>query len=472
MQRNPHSPASHPSHLPCHLLHTLTIFILTAVTLCLPIDTVKCEEKPQKRSVPNILFILADDQGTLDLNCYGSKDLHTPNLDALAQRGVRFTQFYVGAPVCSPSRAALLTGRYPQRAGVPGNVSSHKGHQGMPTEQVTLAEVLQKAGYRTALFGKWHLGTVPECSPNAQGFDEFFGHKAGCIDNWSHFFYWRPPHFHDLHRNDKEVYENGRHFARLITREAKRFIGENRDRPFFLFMPFNIPHYPLQSFEKYRKMYGEKKMTWERREYAALVSTMDEAVGEVLDRVDELGLRENTMVVFLSDHGHSTEARANFRGGNAGPYRGWKFTVWEGGIRVPCIVSLPGRIPSGQRRDQIATSLDWFPTICRYCNVELPKRKIDGRDITSLIESPTAKTPHDVFHWLSGKFWAVRRGDWKLVAEKKHKKSKAKPALFLSDMSKDVTETKNLADKYPKIVAELSDLHNRWAKEVASPAGK
>lgn len=229
---------------------------------------------------------------------------------------------------------------------------------------------------------------------------------------------------------------------------------------------------PLQSFEKYRLMYDKKKMTWQRREYAALVSTMDEAVGEVLARLDELGLREKTMVVFLSDHGHSTESRANFGGGNAGPYRGCKFTLWEGGIRVPCIVSLLGRIPSGERRDQIATSLDWFPTICRYCNVEPPKRKIDGRDITHLTESPKAQTPHDVFHWQSGKFWAVRRNNWKLVAEKKSRKSKANPALFLSDMSKDVTESKNLADKHPQIVAELSGLHHCWVGEVLSGAGK
>jgi len=416
---------------------------------------------------PNVILIFADDQGTLDLNCFGSGDLYTPNLDGLAKRGVRFTQFYVGAPVCSPSRATLMTGRYPQRAGVPGNVPSHPGQKGMPTEQVTIAEVLRAAGYRTALFGKWHLGTLPECSPTGQGFDEFFGHKSGCIDNWSHFFYWVPPHFHDLHRNDEEVYEDGQHFTQLIVREARRFLDENRQRPFFLYLPFNIPHYPLQPYTKYREMYEKKeKMTWQRRQYGAWVSTMDDAIGEVLAKVDELKLRERTLIVFLSDHGHSIESRANGAGGNAGKFRGNKFTLWEGGIRVPCVASLPGRIPQGETRDQMAVSADWLPTICQYCGVDTPKRILDGQSIVPLIESPTAPTPHEVFYWQSGGQWAVRRGDWKLVATGARNRPDAKAELFLSNMAEDVTETNNIARQHPEIVRELVDLHEKWTVDV------
>jgi arylsulfatase A len=420
-------------------------------------------QPPQR---PNVILIFADDQGTLDLNCFGSHDLHTPNLDALAARGVRFTQFYVGAPVCSPSRAALMTGRYPQRAGVPGNVSSHPGHKGMPTEQVTIAEVLRAAGYRTALFGKWHLGTLPECSPNGQGFDEFFGHKSGCIDNWSHFFYWVPPHFHDLHRNNQEVYEDGQHFTRLIVREARRFLQENQARPFFLYLPFNIPHYPLQAYAEYREMYQEKKMTWQRRQYAAWVSTMDDAIGQVLGTLDALRLRRRTLIVFLSDHGHSIEARANYGGGNAGEFRGNKFTLWEGGIRVPCIASYPGRIAQGEVREQMAVSLDWFPTIGEYCDVELPRRKLDGQSIVPLIESAAGPSPHKAFHWQSGRQWAVRQGDWKLVATANAKKPEAQPELFLSNLAQDATETQNSAREHPEVVRELSQLHRQWTIEV------
>ena len=430
--------------LPCPAL-------LCLIVLMLPTAVASAER-------PNVILIFADDQGALDLNCYGSTDLYTPNLDDLAKRGVRFTQFYVAAPVCSPSRAALLTGRFPQRAGVPGNVSSHPGNKGMPTEQLTLAEVMRGAGYKTALFGKWHLGTLPECSPTGQGFDEFFGHKSGCIDNWSHFFYWVPPHFHDLHRDNEEVYEDGQHFTRLIAREARRFLDENHDRPFFMYLPFNIPHYPLQPYAKYREMYKDSKQTWQRREYAAWVSTMDDAIGEVFAKVDQLKLREKTLIIFLSDHGHSTETRANGGGGNAGQFRGNKFTLWEGGIRVPCVASWPGRIPENAVRDQMAVSVDWVPTICAACGIKRPTRILDGKNILPIIESPTAKSPHEIFHWQSGSQWAVRRGDWKLVADRN--------GPFLSNMADDVTETKNLAGKNPEMVKELIDLHKKWAVEV------
>ncbi|MCH9022208.1 MAG: sulfatase-like hydrolase/transferase, partial [Planctomycetes bacterium] len=297
---------------------------------------------------PNVVLIFTDDQGTIDVNCYGSKDLYTPNLDKLARRGVRFTQFYVGAPVCSPSRAALLTGRYPQRAGLTSNAG---GNRGLPPQQFTIAEMLKENGYRTALFGKWHLGEAPQMSPISQGFDQFFGHKKGCIDNYSHFFYWSGPNVHDLWKNDTVHWEDGKYFPDMVVREAVRFLEENKNHPFFLFLPFNIPHYPLQGQKKYRQMVSH--LAEPRKSYAALVSTLDEKIGLVIDKIDQLGLRENTIIIFLSDHGHSVEVRTNSGGGSAGPYRGHKFTLWEGGIRVPCIISWPGQIPQNQVRDQI-----------------------------------------------------------------------------------------------------------------------
>ncbi len=420
------------------------------------------------RRRPNVIVIFSDDQGTLDLNCYGSKDLCTPNLDALAKRGVRFSQFYVAAPVCSPSRAALLTGRYPQRAGVPGNVPSRRDKPGMPTEQVTLAEMLREAGYKTAIFGKWHLGTTPECDPIGQGFDEFYGHKAGCIDNYSHFFYWRGPPLHDLWRDRTERWEEGVHFSDIIVREARRFIRENKDRPFFAYLPFNIPHYPLQGQAKWREYY--KHLDEPRRAYAELVSTLDEKVGEILKEVDEQGLRNDTLIIFLSDHGHSTEERTNFGGGNAGPYRGAKFSLLEGGIRVPCIASLPGRIPQGEVRDQMATSCDWFPTIATLCGLDTPEHRLDGKDITPVLAAADAPTPHKVFHWQLGKQWAVREGNWKLVVNARGTKHgewlQGDDRVFLSNMAKDPTERKNIAKKHPEIVERLKRLHAAWAKAV------
>jgi arylsulfatase A len=422
----------------------------------------------QSKRKPNVVLIFTDDQGTLDVNCYGSKDLFTPNLDRLAGQGTRFTQFYVGAPVCSPSRSALMTGRYPQRAGVPSNVSSQKGNAGMPTEQVTIAEMLKGAGYVTGHVGKWHLGYTPETMPNGQGFDYSFGHMGGCIDNYSHFFYWQGPNRHDLWRNGVEVWHEGEFFPGMVAAESCRFIEENKDHPFFLYTAFNVPHYPMQGTEKYRKMY--EHLEEPRRAYAEFVSTLDENIGKIIDRIDRLGIRKNTLIIFCSDNGHSVEERANFGGGNTGPFRGHKFTLWEGGIRMPCIVSWPGRIPQNAVRDQIVASIDWFATIAHYCQVRVHEPRIDGRNISSVIEGAAAPSPHEVLHWQTGRHWAVREGHWKLVhngpaTDYKGRKIASVPD-FLSNMSEDVTETRNLAEDHPDIVARLTSLHEQWLKDV------
>ena len=414
---------------------------------------------------PNVILFFSDDQGTLDMNCYGSKDLLTPSMDALASRGVRFTQFYAAAPVCSPSRAALLTGRYPMRAGVPGNVGIHS--DGMPTDQVTIAEMLRKAGYATGLVGKWHLG---QQGANPQGFDYFFGHKRGCIDNYSHFFYWSGPNNHDLWKNDREVFEDGTHFADLMVRETNQFLERHQDKPFFLYVPFNNPHYPYQGQERFRKHYA--KLPTPRREYAAMLSTMDEKLGQILAKVDELKLRDNTLIIFLSDHGHSTEERAMFGGGNAGTYRGAKFSLFEGGIRVPCLAALPDVIPEGAVRDQLAVNVDWLPTIAELCGAKLPKRTIDGRSIVPLLKSDSAKASHAVFHWQQGNQWAVRQGEWKLVVngrDANRASAQGRPKTVLSNMAIDTTETKSLAKEHPEVVERLTRLHQVWAKQVRNP---
>lgn len=418
-----------------------------------------------QKNRPNVVLIFSDDQGTVDANCYGSPDLYTPNMDRLAREGVRFTQFYVGAPVCSPSRASMLTGRYPQRAQLATNAW---GSRGLPSRQVTIAEMLKDAGYKTAIFGKWHLGDDLDLSPTKQGFDEFFGHRVGCIDNYSHFFYWRGPNKHDLWRNDTPIWEDGNYFPDLIVREAKRYMTEHRDEPFFLYLPFNVPHYPLQGMEKYRKMYAD--MSDPRAMYAAFTSTLDEKIGEVVDTIDDLGIRDNTLIIFLSDHGHSEEERTFGGGGNNGPFRGHKFTLWEGGVRVPCIMSWPGMLPQNEVRGQAAMSIDIMPLIAHYCGVSLPNRKLDGCDIVSVVESASAKSPHDVMHWELAKTWAVREGDWKLVynGQESTEDGVTIPQVeyFLSNLADDPSETNNLAERFPDRVARLRGLHEKWAEEV------
>jgi len=409
---------------------------------------------------PNVILIVADDLGAADAGCYGCKDIATPNIDALAAGGVRLTQFYVNAPVCSPSRAALMTGRYPQRAGLVTNASA--GKAALPADQLTLAEVLRGEGYRTGLVGKWHLGRDPGTLPRDQGFDEFFGHLEGCTDNYSHFYFWSGPNRHDQWRNETENWEQGKYFPDLCVREAVRFLDENRDRPFFLYFASNLPHYPLQGEAKFREMY--KGLPSPRREYAAHVATLDAKIGEVLAKVDALGLRDNTLVIFFSDNGHSLEERQNFGGGSGGPYRGAKFSVLEGGIRMPCMLRLPGGVPAGQVRDRVAAAMDFFPTVLELCGVAPPPRKLDGKSLAAMLASNDAPSPHPVLHWQTGNQWAVRDGDWKLIVNAQGLDPGDK--TFLANLAADVGETKNLASEQPEIVSRLTALHEAWAKEV------
>jgi arylsulfatase A len=418
---------------------------------------------------PNVVLIYTDDQGTIDLNCYGATDLITPHLDALARRGVRFTQFYAAAPVCAPSRAALLTGKVPQRAGVPNNVSPTDRQTDMPTEQVTLAEMLKSAGYATGHIGKWHLGHGPETIPNSQGFDYSFGHLGGCIDNYSHYFYWSGPNRHDLVRNGKEVWHPGEYFPDLMVREASQFIEQNQQQPFFLYFAINTPHYPLQPETKWLDRYAH--LPSPRKEYAAFVSTTDEKIGQVLRKLDDLKLRENTIVIFMSDHGHSTEERTFGGGGSSGPYRGAKFSLFEGGIRVPAIISWPGSLPQNQVRGQMGVGTDWVPTVAALCNVSLPQERLDGKNLINVIRSEKAPSPHQVFHWQFQEQWAVRDGDWKLIGNPRDTSDKGpltdEDKLFLVNPAQDPSEMKNLANQQSKIVQRLKKLHDDWEQEVA-----
>ncbi|SFF17284.1 sulfatase-like hydrolase/transferase [Spirosoma endophyticum] len=422
---------------------------------------------------PNVIVIYTDDQGTLDLNIYGAKDLMTPNLDRLARSGTRFSQFYSASPICSPSRASMLTGRYPQRAGLVDNAAGTYGGGGMPGSQYTMAEMFKDGGYKTAHIGKWHIGYSPETMPNQQGFDYSFGFMGGCIDSYSHFFYWGGPNRHDLWRNGQEIWAAGKYFPDMMVSEAGKFMEENKDKPFFLYFAINVPHYPLQGEKKWLDQY--KNLPSPRNMYAATVSTMDEKIGLLLKKLDDLKLTKNTIIVFQSDQGHSEEERTFGGGGFAGPYRGSKFSVFEGGVRVPAFISWPGHIPVNAVRDQFATNIDWYATLSDYCHIALPNRKIDGRSLTKVIASAQEKSPHQDFYWQSlgskdNPQWAVREGDWKLL----HSPIQAKSGdvdgqnYMLINMKTDSSETTNVASKHPEIVQRLQQKYQTWIKEVVN----
>jgi arylsulfatase A-like enzyme len=403
---------------------------------------------------PNVIIIFTDDQGSIDLNCYGAADLATPHMDGLAKRGVKFTQFYSAAPVCSPSRVGLMTGRTPQHGGLEGNVPLDA--VGMPSDQITIAEALKKEGYATAHIGKWHLGHSEKTIPNGQGFDHSFGHLVGCIDNYSHFFYWSGPNKHDLWRNGKEVFHNGRFFPDLMVKEAGEFIDQNKEKPFFIYFALNTPHYPYQGSPEWLEHY--KDLPYPRNLYAAFLSTTDDRIGNLIRKVEEAGLSDDTIIIFQSDHGASQEVRAHHGGGSAGPHRGGKFSLYEGGIRVPAIISWPGKIPQNEARDQIATGCDWYPTILELCGVPAADHKIDGKSLVPVLKSNDAKTRHSEFHWKSGKSTAVRQGNWKLIMTGK------KTELF--DLPNDLGEANNLAAKHPEIVSKLTKASQRYWQSI------
>lgn len=412
---------------------------------------------------PNVILIYTDDQGTLDMGCYGASDLYTPNMDKLAERGVRFTQFY-GAPVSSVSRANLMTGQFSKRAGVTNNV----GKTGLPLAKETIAERMKDNGYNTALIGKWHLGSALENGPNAQGFDYFWGFRGGCIDNYSHFFYWSGPNMHDLWRNDREIHRPGRFFCEESLQEMKNFITDNKKNPFFVYWAVNMPHYPLQPSEKWLEYYAE--LPNPRRMYAAFLSTLDDYLGELQGFLAAEGLDENTILIFQSDNGHSMETRTFGSGGYCGPYRAGKFSLFEGGIRVPAIISWPGKLPEGEVRDQLAMNVDWFPTIVDLCGISNARMEVDGKSLVPVIRNNQA-TPHKELHFDSGKQWAVRSGDWKLIAnpvdikENDYRKV-MEGEFFLSNLKMDHTEESNLAAQYPEKVKELMLLRDKYVESI------
>jgi len=471
------------------LLLSIGVFLLFNSFNVKPGLLTKDVKKKEKR--PNIVIIYTDDQGTLDVGCYGINDIKTPHLDKLATEGVRFTQAYAHT-VCCPSRASLLTGRSPQRSGVNNWTSCNPEDMDgrvMDLKEVTIAEHLKKYDYKTGIIGKWHLGARLDHGPLDQGFDKFFGFRGGFIDYYSHKFLhakWQRPQFHDLYDGKKEINRDGEYFPNMQVAEAKKFLEKNKDTPFLLYLPFNLPHYPEQPDSTYVNEY--KKLKWPRNSYASMIATVDNKIGQVLNKIDELGIKENTIIIYMSDNGHSTEDYYNWNtsyggnggGGYTGKWRGAKGSFFEGGLRVPAIISYPSVFPKGEVRNQAITNLDILPTICDVLKISTPNVKLDGKSILPIVYSKKVKSPHKVMHWMWLKSWAVRKGKWKLIYKgydttgkySTHpEKEFEMPKYYLANLEDENPEEINYAKKYPTKVKELEALHNIWSKDVFSDSG-
>tara|TARA_R110002096_G_scaffold212352_8_gene399842 strand:- start:3418 stop:4803 length:1386 start_codon:yes stop_codon:yes gene_type:complete len=421
---------------------------------------------------PNFIIIFTDDQGYGDLSCFGGKHVNTPRLDQMAAEGAKLTSFYVAAPVCTPSRAALMTGCYPKRidmaTGSNFGVLLARDPKGLNPDEITIAEVLKGVGYKTGMFGKWHLGDQPGFLPTRQGFDEYFG----------------IPYSHDIHPfhpsqkkhqfpslpllDQETVIEmdpDADHLTRRITEHAVAFIEENKDDPFFIYIPHPIPHRPLHvsppfmegvSSEVIDKLNDEQgTVDYKTRDklFRQAINEIDWSVGRILDTLKANGIDENTLVIFTSDNGPAI--------GKAGPLKGRKGSTFEGGMREPTVIRWPGKIPAGQPNGELMTAMDLLPTFAKLAGAEVPAdRVIDGRDIWPVLSGDT-KSPHEAFFYHRGnELKAVRSGDWKLHL------NKGKPsALF--NLKTDVGESKNLLDENAEIAKRLQGYLADFRKDIA-----
>jgi arylsulfatase A-like enzyme len=432
-----------------------------------------------RQKKPNIVIFFTDDQGIGDISAFESEDFQTPNMDRLAQSGVRFTNWYSSSPVCSPSRASLLTGRYPQRTGVSRILQAGRSSPGLFGDERTLATILREQGYRTGAFGKWHLGSSPESRPNNQGFDDWYGFLAGCVDYYSHIMYWEmrggSGASHDLWKNNEEVWENGTYLTDIITRESVRFIRQNKDQPFCLYVPYNSPHYPMHAPKKYFDRF--KHLEWHRRHQAAMVATVDDSMGAIMDELESQGLTDNTVIFFQSDNGATIERRClhdgsgeHYHGGSNGDFRGWKGGLYEGGIRMPAVLSWPGHIQQNTTCSEMGHAIDILPTLLGIAGIPIPDdRVIDGKDILPMARGETT-TPHEKIFWKIREQLAMREGRWKFIlsGRESFEKDESLPPVFLADLEADPGETTNLAEAKPELVAQLKETLLAWDKDVQS----
>ncbi len=453
----------------------------------------------QSRGKPNIVLIVSDDQGYRDLGCFGSEEIKTPHLDRLAKGGVRCGSFYVAWPACTPSRGSILTGRYPQRNGLYdmirndvvdyGKVFTPTEYAvtpervlGMDVREIMISQVLKQAGYATAVFGKWDGGQLKRYLPLQRGFDRYYGLVNTGIDYFTHERYGVPSMYRD---NRLTTEDKGTYCTYLFQREAVRFIKENKDRPFFVYLPFNAPHGAsnldpkirggAQAPEKYKKLYPHLKQEYVKRkrygketvvmsrqtrrlEYLGAVTCMDDAIGEVLDLLDELKLAENTLVIFFSDNGGGG-------GADNKPLRGWKAQMFEGGLRVPFIARFPGRIPAGSVSDEFLTALELFPTFTKLAGQQLPDGVVyDGFDMLPVLAGK-AKSERTQMFWERRNDRAARVGNLKWV------ESARGNGVF--DLSQDIGEKHDLSREHPEHLVMLKAAFRAWKQEMeaAEPRG-
>jgi arylsulfatase A len=432
------------------------------------------------RGKPNFVIVLCDDAGYADVGCFGAEGYETPNIDRMAAEGVRFTDFYAAAASCTPSRAALLTGCYPQRVGLP-HVIGPSARIGISAEEQTIAEVLKPLGYATACYGKWHLGHHPEFLPPRHGFDEYFGLPYS-NDMWPH--HPTSSSYPDLPLVEGErVLEynpDQKNLTTWYTERAVRFIENNRDRPFFVYLPHSMPHVPLHVSEKFR---GKSK----RGLFGDVIMEIDWSVGQILSALKRLGLDEKTLVIFCSDNGPWLSYGDH--AGSAGPLREGKGTTFDGGQREPTLMRWPEKIPGGMVCSEPASTMDILPTLAKLAGAELPRHPIDGKDVWSLMSGRAgAKSPHEaLFYYRGWALEAVRSGKWKLHLPHGYRTlggreggtggqpvryEQGEIGLALFDLNEDVGERHDVSADHPDVVTRLLELAERMREDLGDSAKK
>ncbi len=400
---------------------------------------------------PNILILYADDLGYNELGCYGGKHVPTPNIDSIATHGIRFTQGYVSAPLCSPSRAGLMTGRYQTRFGHENNVMAPGG---LPLAEFTLANRMKAIGYSTCAIGKWHLGTGDDRLPMARGFDEYFGVTGNPGS------YFMPRGFIDSRKSTsvQAIEDPSFYTTDAFAAHAVDWIERHKDSPWFLYLPFNAIHSPLEASEKYLQRFTNVSKVSDRTLFA-MTSAMDDAVGVVLNKIRALAQEENTLIFFISDNGAPNHPDGN------GVLRGHKHTTWEGGIRLPFLTQWMGHLPANKIYEQPVIQLDVVPTCFSAAGGTVdPAWNLDGVNLLPYLNGEKTSRPHSTLSWRIDGMWAVRHGDLKLVHGEANNEA---PELF--DLAVDIGEQNDLASSQPEKVQELQALWNRWNAEMSPP---
>ncbi len=411
---------------------------------------------PRKFEKPNIILIMADDLGYSDIGCFGNEEIQTPSLDKMASEGLKFTDFHSNGAVCSPTRAALLTGRYQQRSGIEGVIYA-KGETrqtGLDIEEMTIADYMKNSGYVTGIVGKWHLGYRIDFNPIYQGFDYFRGYVSGNVDYHSHVDgAGIPDWWHDLEKIEEKGYVTD-----LITDYSLEFIEKNKDNPFFLYIAHEVPHYPFQGRnDKADRIPGRKFPAHGSRKdkagaYKEMIEVMDEGIGRILNRLDMLSLINNTLVIFCSDNGGLGEVANN------GILKGSKGSLWEGGQRVPAIAYWPKSIEQGTTTDEVVMSMDFFPTFVNLSKAKTKQDfKFDGVDITRLLIEDKSLPDRTLF-WKYRNQKVARNGRWKLLIDK--------DTTHLYNLDADVSEQLDIADSENSIVSQLKLELEEWEKDV------